>query len=82
MHSNSERTRPNHLMNTDEHHSSEQDSQINQRPSAFSPLIIPAKRSLGKPTGALAQWTVPAVTHEGAPLIGYHGCQANPFRGA
>lgn len=73
------RTRPNHLMNTEQHHFSEQDSQINQRPSAFSPLIIPANHSLGKLTRDLTHWTVPTATHDRAQLIGRSQLPSQPF---
>ena len=77
------RTGPNHLMNTEQHHSSEQDSQINQRASAFSPLIIPANHGLGKLTGDLAHWTVPAAIHGRARPIGRSRLPSQPpFRGA
>ena len=70
------RTWPNHLMNMEQHHSTGQDSQINQRPSAFSHLIIPANHSLGKNPRDLAHWTSPAATHD------WDGsCQTNPFPG-
>lgn len=56
------RTGPNHLMNMEKHNSSEQDRQIYQRASAFSPPIIPANHSLGKLTEDFAHWTVSAAT--------------------
>ena len=67
-------------MNKEQHQSSMQDGQTNQRLSAFSALKIPTNHGLGKLMGDLAQWTVPAAAHDEAQPTGGSHLASQPFQ--